>query len=94
MEQPSDKIYLLHLWPTERGGLWRYRVVLDDVLIKRRWHFPDIENLTEFLRAQEVDLPREVKLHGQGEGTTDDDAASGEVEVEHRNDGCEKTPPC
>ncbi len=87
MEQPSDRVYLLHLWPTEREGLWRYRVVLDDVLTKRRRHFPDIESLTKFLHAQEADLHWEIEFYRQCvESDADDDAASGEVGSEREYD--------
>ena len=45
--------YLLRLWPTRRGGVAASRVSLESVATGERRHFPDLERLLAFLRAQE-----------------------------------------
>ncbi len=50
------QIYLLHLWPTQRDGLRRYRVTLSDARTHEQRHFVDIEHLTEFLKQEEAQL--------------------------------------
>jgi hypothetical protein len=46
------RAYLLRLWPTRRGGRAGYRVSLESVATRERQHFPDLESLFAFLKAQ------------------------------------------
>lgn len=55
IERPYQT-YLIRLWPTQRGGLCRYRVTLDDVHTHEHHDFADVESLIAFLRAQEDGL--------------------------------------
>jgi stress response protein YsnF len=64
--EPPYRAYLIRLWPTERGGLRRCRVTLDDVGVSERRDFADIDHLTEFLKQEEAQLVKDSDTDSWG----------------------------
>jgi hypothetical protein len=53
MEEPVPyQAYLVRLWPTQRGGTADCRATVQSVATGESRHFPDLEALMAFLRAQ------------------------------------------
>lgn len=46
------RAYLVRIWQTKRGGQEGYRAMAENVATRERRHFPDLESLFAFLRAQ------------------------------------------
>ncbi len=75
--ESSHRIYLLHLWPTQRDGLRRYRVILSDARTHEEQHFADIEGLVEFLREEEARLIKAPETEALLTDSTDNPIGSG-----------------
>lgn len=63
------RAYLIRLWKTQRGGVAGYRATAEDVATGECRHFPDLEGLFAFLKAngdaESEDRERPSDLIGQ-----------------------------